>query len=101
VDDVKRAALEVTEKYLKEGPTEDELTRAKKRIAASEIFARDNQMGMANWYGSLMIAGESVEEIETWDERITAVTVEQVNAALRKYMTGVNHIDAVLMPEKE
>jgi zinc protease len=100
VEQAKEAALAVVDRYLKDGPTPDELDRAKKRIAATEIFARDNQMGMANWYGSLMIAGQSVEQIDGWDERIEAVTLEQVNAALRKYMVGVNHIDAVLLPER-
>jgi zinc protease len=101
VEDVKRATLAVVDKYLKEGPTQDELDRAKKRIAATAIFARDNQQGMANWYGSQMIAGQTVEEVEGWDDRIKAVTLDQVNAALRKYLVGVNHVDAVLLPEKE
>jgi zinc protease len=101
VEDVRKAALAVVDTYLRQGPTQDELDRAKRRIAATEIFARDNQMGMANWYGSQMIAGQTVEDVEGWDDRIKAVTLDQVNAALRKYMTGVNHIDAVLRPENE
>jgi zinc protease len=98
LDDVKKAALAVTDKFLKEGPTAEELNRAKKSIAASEIFARDNQRGMAEWYGTMLTAGQTVQQIETWDDRIAAVTAEQVKAAANKYLSG-NHIDAKLLPE--
>ena len=99
IEQVKRAALAVTEQFLKEGPTPQELQRAKRMIAASEIFARDNQMGMANWYGSMLSVGETLDYIEGWDERINAVTAEQVLAAMNKRLKGVEHIDAVLLPE--
>jgi zinc protease len=99
VAQIEKAALAVTDKFLKEGPTAEEMTRAKKMIAAEEIFARDNQAGMANWYGALLTAGQTVEWIGQSEERINAVTAEQVSAAMKKYMTGANHVDAVLLPE--
>jgi zinc protease len=99
LDDIKKAILDVTDRFLKEGPTPQELERAKRSLAASEIFARDNQMGMAEWYGSQMIAGQTVDQIEKWDDRVKAVTAEQVLAAMRKRMIGVEHVDATLLPE--
>jgi zinc protease len=98
LDGVKTAVLAVTDAFLKEGPTAEELKRAKKMIAASEIYAHDSQSGMAEWYGSMLTAGMTVEEIEGWDDRIQAVTAEQVRAAANKYLSGVNHIDARLLP---
>jgi zinc protease len=98
LDDVKKAALAVTDKFLKEGPTAEELNRAKKSIAASEIFTRDNQRSMAEWYGTMLTAGQTVQQIETWDDRIAAVTAEQVKAAANKYLTK-HHVDAKLLPE--
>jgi zinc protease len=98
LDDVRKAALAVTDRFLKEGPTAEELNRAKKSIAASEIFARDNQRGMAEWYGTMLTAGQTVQQIETWDDRIAAVTAEQVKAAANKYLSA-NHVDAKLLPE--
>lgn len=99
LDKLEKAVLTVTDQFLKEGPTQQELDRAKRTIVASEIFARDNQMGMANWYGSMLIAGASLDYIEGWDERVQAVTAEQVLTAMRKRMTGVQHVDALLLPE--
>jgi zinc protease len=98
LDDVKKAALAVTDKFLKEGPTAEELNRAKKTIAASEIFTRDNQRSMAEWYGTMLTAGQTVPQIESWDDRIAAVTAEQVKAAANKYLTK-HHVDAKLLPE--
>jgi zinc protease len=96
---LEKAILEVTEKFLKEGPTQQELDRAKRMIVASEVFARDNQMGMADWYGSMLINGESLDYIEGWDERVKAVTAAQVVAAMNKYMSGKQYVDATLLPE--
>jgi zinc protease len=99
LDKLETAVLAVTEQFLKEGPTRQELDRAKRMTIASEIFARDNQMGMASWYGQLLTAGASLDYIQDWDERIEAVTAERVLAAMKKRMAGVAYVDAVLLPE--
>jgi zinc protease len=54
---------------------------------------------MAEWYGSQLIAGQTVDDILTWNDRIQAVTAEQVKAAANKYLSGVHHVDARLLPE--
>jgi len=97
-DEIETAVMGITQKFLAEGPKPEELQRAKKMIAASAIFARDNQMGMAEWYGQQLSAGVPLERIETWDERVNAVTAADVVRAMNKYMTGVNYVDAVLLP---
>jgi len=99
MDKLEKAVLDVTDQFLKEGPTPEEMARAKRMILGSEVFSRDSQMGMADWYGSMLTAGASLDYIESWDERIKAVTAEQVLAAMKKRMTGVQHVDATLLPE--
>ncbi|HPI49402.1 MAG TPA: pitrilysin family protein [Hyphomonadaceae bacterium] len=99
IEEIEAASAELTTKFLREGPTAEELERAKKMIAASAIFTRDNQMSMANWYGELLTAGQTVEQIEGWDERIRAVTAADVVRAMSRYLAGTNYVDAVLLPE--
>ena len=99
IEEIEAASAELTAKFLREGPTAEELERAKKMIAASAIFTRDNQMSMANWYGELLTAGQTVEQIEGWDERIRAVTAADVVRAMSRYLAGTNYVDAVLLPE--
>lgn len=98
VSEVQEVAARVTRRFLRDGPTEDELVRAKESIAASSIFTRDNQMALARWYGELLTAGQSVQQIEGWDERIRAVTAADVVRVMNTYL-GANHVDAVLLPE--
>jgi len=98
VSEVEEVAARVTRRFLRDGPTEDELVRAKESIAASSIFARDNQMALARWYGELLTAGQSAEQVAGWDERIRAVTAADVKRVMNFYL-GANHVDAVLLPE--
>lgn len=99
IADVRKATEAVVAKFLAEGPTDEELARAKRSIAASTTFARDSQVSMANWYGGQLVQGQTIQQIEDWDDRIRAVTKEQVKAALTAYLVGKNHIDATLLVE--
>ena len=99
IEEIEAASAELTAKFLREGPTAGELERAKKMIAASAIFTRDNQMSMAEWYGQLLSAGQTIEQIEGWDERIRAVTASDVMRAMNRYLAGTHYVDAVLLPE--
>ncbi len=101
IEAIKAAAMDITRRFLREGPTAEELKRAKDMIAASDIFARDNQMNLAEWYGERLTAGQTVEQIEGWDDRIRAVTAADVLRVMNKYLTGVNHVDALLLPETQ
>jgi zinc protease len=98
VSEVEEVAARVTRRFLRDGPTEDELVRAKESIAASATFTRDNQMALARWYGELLTAGETVERIQGWQDRIRAVTAADVVRVMNKYLSA-NHVDAVLLPE--
>lgn len=98
VDEIETMVIAVTDEFLRDGPTQEELKRAKEMIAASAIFARDNQSSLADWYGQQMAAGVPVERIEHWDERIRAVTAADVKRVMNKYLKGVNHVDATLLP---
>jgi zinc protease len=99
--DVRNATMPIVETLLRDGPTPEELDRAKRMIAASTTFARDSQVTMANWYGGQLVVGQTVQQIEGWDDRIRAVTAQQVVAALNKYITGQNFIDATLTRESK
>lgn len=63
------------------GPTEDELNRAKTVIRASEIYAQDSQSGFARRYGAGLTAGLTVERIQSWVDTLTDVTPEDVMKA--------------------
>lgn len=84
---------------LAEGITEGELERAKSRMAADLIYARDSVSSIARWYGASLAVGLTIEEIEAWPEKIAAVTVEQVNAAARAVIVPQTEVTGVLLPQ--
>ncbi len=101
IEDAREAAMEVVQAFAEEGPSEEELARAKAIIAASAVFRRDNQQRLADWYGLMLSAGVSLERIETWDERVEAVTREDVMDVVTRYLIAPHHVDSVLLPEGE
>ena len=59
-------------RLLKDGVTETEVADAKRRLAASAIFARDSLDGPARILGGAVANGQRIEDVEDWPERIAA-----------------------------
>ncbi len=91
VDGVTLAEIEavvdtVIAEFIKTGPTEEELARAKTVIIAAEIFAQDSQQSLANAYGAALSSGLTLEQIQGWTDRVEAVTAEDVRKAAEAYL---------------
>ena len=63
--------------------TENEVKAARDRMSASVFYALDSPSGIANIFGNAMVIGMDADDVETWPERVAAVTVEDVMAAAR------------------
>jgi zinc protease len=68
------------------GITADELDRAKNRLIADAVYAQDNQVTLARWYGSALATGETVDMVRAWPDNIRAVTGDAVQAAARQWL---------------
>jgi zinc protease len=84
LDRLEAATDEVIAAFLRDGPTDAELARAKSSLAASAVYARDNQESLATMYGSSLTQGESIDDIVNWANNIEAVTREEVMAIARQ-----------------
>lgn len=71
---------------LESGPTEEELARSRTRLVADTIYARDSQARLAQTYGAALAVGETIADVESWPDRIEAVTREQVADAARRHI---------------
>ncbi len=92
------AAIEaVVTKIADVGFDEAALTRAKTRLIAEAIYARDSQMTLANWYGASLTTGLSLADIAAWPERIEAVTAEDVRNAAR-HLDRKRGVSGYLLP---
>ncbi len=93
------ALMAEVEKVLAEGFTEAEVVRARNKLAADAIYARDSQSGMANAFGGWLAIGGTVEEILAYPDTVRAVTPEQAIAAVRAVFGSEKHyIEAHLLP---
>ncbi len=90
---------EEVRKLIGEGVTEEEVARAKTRMRASAVYARDSLTTGARVLGAALASGLSVEAVESWPERIGAVTVDQVNAAARAVLRPGRSVTALLLPD--
>jgi zinc protease len=90
LEDLEAAFMAEIEKVLAEGFTEDEVRRARNKLAADAIYGRDSQSNLANTFGAWLALGGSVEDILSYPDDVRAVTPEQAIAAVR----------AVFAPEK-
>ena len=85
--------------WLREGGEQRYLDTAKELLRTPrEEQLRDNGF----WLRQILAAtqrGESFTEINGFDERLDALTLEQVAAAARRYLPGDRYVRVVLLPE--
>lgn len=84
--------------FLTDGPTELELARARTRLVAETVFARDNQASLARIFGSALAVGETVEDVLAWPQRIEAVGRGAIVEAARRYLKPDRSVTGLLLP---
>ena len=55
-------------------------------MIAEAVYAQDNQVSMARWYGSALMTGATVNDVRGWPDRIRKVTAEEVQDAARHWL---------------
>jgi zinc protease len=99
IRDVEAALDAQIEKLLKEGATEDEVERAKSRMRATAVYARDSLSTGARVIGAALTTGQTIADVEAWPQRIGAVTAAQVNAAARAILVPERSVTGLLLPK--
>lgn len=93
------AAIEETlARILRDGVSADEVERAKRRSLDQAVFARDGVASAPRAFGTAFATGKDVAWVETWPQRVAAITVDQVNAALRAILSQEGHVTGNLLP---
>jgi zinc protease len=81
------------------GVTDEELTRAKTRLIADFVYAQDNQMALARFYGLALTTGSTIEDVRARAERIRAVTSDQVRDAARRWLDRRRSVTGYLVKD--
>ena len=80
------------------GVTEEELERSKKSAVADEVYAQDSQRTLAQMYGAALTVGLTVEDVQSWPDRIQAVTTEDIQKVARKFLRPERSVTGWLTP---
>lgn len=83
LEQLDKAVEAIFSEHAAEGFDPKDIERAKTRLIAEAIYARDSQTTLANWYGASLTTGMTLEDIAAWPDRIEAVTPEAVHQAMR------------------
>ena len=81
------------------GVSAEELERAKSRMIADAVYAQDNQISMARWYGTALMSGATVDDVRRWPDRIRAVTAAQVQDAARLWLDKRRSVTGYLIKD--
>ena len=99
LDELETAIDVVLAETIKNGVTDEEVKRAQNRLLKSAVFARDSQATLARIYGASLTNGSTIENIRSWPDRVSAVTVDDVNKAAQKYLDLKRSVTGTLSPE--
>lgn len=99
LEELEAAVMAEIGTILANGFTEEEVRRARNKLAATAIYLKDSQSSLAQQYGAGAVLGFSLEQIAAYPEDVRQVTPERALAAVRNvFAPEKHHIVAHLLP---
>ncbi len=98
---LEEAADKELEIFLKNGLTDEELSRAKILLKAETIFARDGLSGIANIMGWVRMIGLTTDYFTNWSKLVDNISAQEVLAAAKNTLKSEQSVTALLLPEAE
>ncbi len=97
IEAVERAMDEELSALLRDGVQIVEVERARTRLRAASVLARDALGTAPRVIGAALMSGISIDELEAWPRRIADVTAEQVTAAARAVLDDTRSVTGHLL----
>lgn len=82
----------------KKAITAERLAQIKRKISANMVYLNDNPQTAANWIGYMLSMGFDLNEVQNYEDKINAVTLETVQKAYDN-LFKVSDMTAVLLPQ--
>ncbi len=99
--DASRALNDEINLLLEEGLTEEELSRAKKKILGEEAIAIQSIAGFASRCLSEELLGLGFEHYRTREVEINEVTLEYLHEVIKEYFTARGSVEIALSPRED
>ncbi|CAA2142374.1 putative zinc protease [Hyphomicrobium sp. ghe19] len=100
LEKIEAASDAVLADILKNGVTDQELTRAKNSYLADYVYDSDNQATLARRYGWNLAVGRTVADVEAWPANISKVTADDVKKVAAKYLDLNDSVTGYLVPDQ-
>ncbi|HEY3917005.1 MAG TPA: pitrilysin family protein [Stellaceae bacterium] len=98
VQDFEAALNAIVKNTLDGAITDDEVARAKQRMVADAVYARDSLAGPARIAGAALALGRTLDDVQSWPDRIAAVTTDEVRDAAKAVIRDDIAVTGILMP---
>ena len=82
---------------LENGVTQQEIDRARKVLQAETVYLLDSQSSLARIFGRALVVGLSVDDVINWDDRLAAVTEQDIKQAAAKVLQIRGSVTGFLM----
>lgn len=103
-DKVERVVPEVV-KIIKrlgaEGPSAEELDRAKLKLESGFVYSRETMQGIARKLGYYLTVAGDLEYEQKYIDAIRGVTAEDIKRVVEEYFTSENMSVSVLLPDED
>ncbi len=80
-------------------PAAEEFERARTRLVAAHTYEQDSQYALAMDYGSSLIVGMTIADVEDWPNRVAKVTPEDVHRSASEYLIKKEAVTGRVSPE--
>ena len=96
ISNLEKQIYEIMKKSVVNGITEDRFILQKKKYEHESIYLRDSIFQPAQIVGEALSIGIALEEIESWDEFLNEITIEDVKNELKKFIKNNNYVTGLL-----
>ena len=96
IDDLEKHIYNIMQKSLVDGITEDKFKLQKKKYDYESVYLRDSIFQPAQIIGEALSIGIELEEIESWNEFLDEITLDDVKNELKKFLNNKNYVTGLL-----
>tara|TARA_B100000989_G_scaffold100551_1_gene73458 strand:+ start:497 stop:1810 length:1314 start_codon:yes stop_codon:yes gene_type:complete len=93
---LEKQIYEIMKKSIADGITEERFNLQKKKYEHESIYLRDSIFQPAQIIGEALSIGIELDEIESWNEILNEISVDDVKNQLKKFIKNKNYVTGLL-----